>query len=133
MQNVDHSGSARLFRDRDKSHVRRNLPIANFVRNNHIIFELPCVRGRIELTDQVQVVGQVFEDGLQQRRLISVQEQLLFEADAVITDHVCVLGTSGCRTTTNSVLTANKVTNSLLARFSFPFFFFFLVYCVSKK
>lgn len=71
-------------------------PIANLVRNNHVFFELPLECGRIELADQVEVVGEILEDGLEQRRLIAVQEELLFETNAVITDHRCARSGSGC-------------------------------------
>lgn len=71
-------------------------PIANLVRNNHVLFELPLVCGRVQLADQVEVVGEILEDGLEQRRLIAIQEELLFETDAVIADHRCARSGSRC-------------------------------------
>lgn len=52
--------------------------------------------GRVQLADQVEVVGEILEDGLEQRRLIAVQEELLFETNAVIADHRCARSGSRC-------------------------------------
>jgi hypothetical protein len=64
-----------------------NLPITNFIRNNHIVFELPCIRARIQLAYQVEIVGQIFEDRLEEIGLFTVEEKLLFEADTMIANH----------------------------------------------
>jgi hypothetical protein len=65
----------------------RHLPITNFIRNNHIVFELPGIRQRIELANQVEIVRQILEDGLEEVGFVAIEEELLFEADTVIANH----------------------------------------------
>ena len=66
-----------------------NLPITNFIRNNHIVFELPCIRHRVQLAYQIEIVGQIFEDGFEKVGLVAVEEELLFETDTLIANHFC--------------------------------------------
>lgn len=64
-----------------------NLPITNFIRNNHIVFELPCICRRVQLAYQIEIVGQIFEDGFEKVGLVAVEEELLFETDTLIANH----------------------------------------------